>query len=69
MVKMIHSCFRSADTTGGKFAWAIVTHASIAAGLPGVSGRADAHVGADEVLAGHSPAGAVIDAVFTLVLV
>lgn len=46
-----------------------LTHATLPAGLPCVSGGADAHVGADEVLAGHAFAGAVVQSGFTLVVV
>lgn len=47
----------------------VLTHAAVSAGLPRVSRGADAHVGADQVLAGHAFAGAVVQSGFTLVVV
>lgn len=46
-----------------------LTHATVPAGLPCVSGGADAHVGADQVLAGHASAGAVVQSGLTLIVV
>lgn len=46
-----------------------LTHAAVSARLPRVSGGADAHEGADEVLAGHASAGAVVQPGFALVVV
>lgn len=46
-----------------------LTHAAVSAGLPRVSRGADAHEGADQVLAGHAFAGAVVQSGFTLVVV
>lgn len=46
-----------------------LTHAAISAGLACVSRGADAHVCTNQVLAGHTSAGTVIDTVFTLILV
>lgn len=40
--------------------WDCLTHAAISAWLARVSGSTDAHERADEVLAGHASAGAVI---------
>lgn len=46
-----------------------LTHAAVSAGLPRVSGGADAHEGPDQVLAGHASAGAVVQSGFALVVV
>lgn len=46
-----------------------LTHAAVSARLPRVSGGADAHEGADQVLAGHASAGAVVQPGFALVVV
>lgn len=46
-----------------------LTHAALSAGLARVSRGTDAHVCANEVLAGHASAGTVIYTVFTLILI
>lgn len=46
-----------------------LTHATVSAGLPRVPGGADAHEGADQVLAGHALAGAVVQSGVALVVV
>ena len=46
-----------------------LTNAALSVGFARVSRGADAHERSDEVLAGHAVAGAVVQAVFTLVLV
>lgn len=46
-----------------------LTHAAISTGLACVSRGTDAHVCANQVLAGHASAGTVIYTVFTLILV
>lgn len=49
--------------------WDCLTHAAISAWLARVSRSTDAHECADEVLAGHASAGAVIQSSFTLIIV
>lgn len=46
-----------------------LTHATVSAGLPCVTRGTDAHIGADQVFAGHASAGAVIYTVLTLILI
>lgn len=46
-----------------------LTHATLSAGLPCVSRGADAHEGANQVLAGHAFAGAVVQSGFALIVV
>ena len=46
-----------------------LTDAALSVGFPHVSRGTDAHERSDEVLASHAVAGAVVQAVFTLVLV
>lgn len=54
---------------GSSLHWHSLTHAAISARLARVSGSTDAHECADEVLAGHASAGAIIQSRFTLIVV
>lgn len=54
---------------GSSLHWYSLTHAAISAWLARVSGSTDAHECANEVLAGHASAGAVIQSRFTLIVV